>query len=160
MFLQWTVRLWWFQDKIPPSQFNWTYVHAFGAASNQDVWRDLQLRYWNWAKKYMFYKTHRRQSVVTPSRVSKVEFQSFILKTEAGRAIETICETTLFYSKTKRVLDNRKEGSITVQRVGCELDDQEFGIWFSAVAISSFPQHPHRLLDTFSFDILSSSPAG
>ena len=76
----------------------------------------------------MFYKTHRRQSVVTPSRVSKVEFQSFILKTEAGRAIETICETTLFYSKTKRVLDNRKEGSITVQRVGCELDDQEFGI--------------------------------
>ena len=76
----------------------------------------------------MFYKTHRRQSVATASRVSKVEFQSFILKTEAGRDIETICETRLFYSKIKRILDNRKERSVTVQRVGCELDDQEFGI--------------------------------
>jgi hypothetical protein len=60
--------------------------------------------------------------------VSKVEFQSFILKTEAGRDIETICETRLFYSNIKRILDNRKERSVTVQRVGCELDDQEFGI--------------------------------
>jgi len=121
--------------------------------------RHLQFGYWNWAKKYKFYKKNTLdRALLLLSRVSKVEFQSFIFKTGAGRAIETICETTVCYRKINRILDNRKERSITVQRIGCELEDQEVGVWFSAVAISSLPQHPHRLLDTFSVVALSSFP--
>jgi len=66
----------------------------------------------------MFYKNTVGKPLLLPSQVSKVEFQSFILKKGAGGAIETTCETTLCYSKIKPILDNRKERSITAQRIG------------------------------------------
>jgi hypothetical protein len=98
------------------------------------------------------------RALLLPSRVTKVKSQRCILKRKVGRVIETFCETTVCYSKIKRILGNRKERSVTVQRKGCELDDQEIGVWFSAVAISSFPQHPHHLLETFSVVALNSFP--
>jgi hypothetical protein len=109
-------------------------------------------------KNIRFTKNVSGRALLLPSRVSKVEFQRFILKREVGTAIETLCETTVCYSKIKCILDNRKDRSVAVQRKGCELDDQEIGVWFSAVAISCFPQHPHRLLDTFSVVALNSFP--
>ena len=51
------------------------------------------------SQKYIFYRNTVGRALLLPSRVSTVEFQSFILKTGAGRAIETICETALCCSK-------------------------------------------------------------
>jgi hypothetical protein len=79
-------------------------------------------------KKYMFKRNPVGRALLLPSRVSKVEFQSFVLKTGVARAIENICETTLYYSKIRRIMDNKKERCITGQRIGCELDDQEIGL--------------------------------